>query len=37
MSSYFALLAVSTKLLSYYEQNELEWSEEETSEAAARW
>ncbi|GAA5903309.1 uncharacterized protein JCM6883_002757 [Sporobolomyces salmoneus] len=37
MSTYFALLAVSTKLLSDDEQNELEWSEEETSEAAARW
>ncbi|GAA5980634.1 hypothetical protein JCM5350_003571 [Sporobolomyces pararoseus] len=37
MSSYFALLAISTKLLGQDEQNELEWSEEETSEAAARW
>ncbi|GAA6060817.1 hypothetical protein JCM10212_000590 [Sporobolomyces blumeae] len=37
MSSYFALLAISTKLLGPSEQDELEWTEEETSEAAARW
>ncbi|GAA6007552.1 hypothetical protein JCM11491_004204 [Sporobolomyces phaffii] len=37
MSGYFALLAVSTKLLGQDEQAELDWTEEETSEAAARW
>ncbi|GAA5930710.1 uncharacterized protein JCM15063_002438 [Sporobolomyces koalae] len=37
MSCYFALLAISTKLLSTEEQNELDWLEEETSEAASRW
>ncbi|GAA5933482.1 hypothetical protein JCM1841_001328 [Sporobolomyces salmonicolor] len=37
LSSYFALLAVSTKLVGPAEQAELGWSEEETSRAACRW
>ncbi|GAA5872501.1 hypothetical protein JCM1840_006079 [Sporobolomyces johnsonii] len=37
LSSYFALLAVSTKLVGPAEQADLGWSEEETSRAASRW